>query len=58
MRKVANREALDGVQQMHRTVHAALDALLNRNAPDDAAELLRALDVAMVDWINETRNMR
>ncbi len=58
MHKVANREARDGVQQMHRAVHAALDALLNQRDGAAAAEILRALDVAMVDWIDETRVMR
>ncbi|MRH20281.1 hypothetical protein [Rhodovulum strictum] len=58
MHKVANREALDGVQQMHRGVHMALDALVHQGDTEAAVEILRQLDAVMVDWINETRKMR
>ncbi|TCP62856.1 hypothetical protein EV663_101116 [Rhodovulum bhavnagarense] len=58
MKPSANREARDGIQQMHRGVQIALDALVNRNDPETAVEILRRLDVAMVDWINETRVFR
>ncbi|TCO72392.1 hypothetical protein [Rhodovulum euryhalinum] len=58
MHKVANREALDGVQQMHRALHMALDALVNHDDPARAVEILSGIDAAMVDWINETRKMR
>lgn len=58
MKPVANREARDGIQQMHRGVQIALDALVNQNDPETATEILRKLDMAMVDWINETRTFR
>jgi len=58
MRKVANREAIDGVQQMHRGLQLALDELLTRNDHDRAAEILRQIDVMMVDWIEETKTRR
>jgi len=58
MHKVANREALDGVQQMHRALHMALDALMHQDDPDRAAQILQQIDAAMVEWINETRKMR
>jgi len=58
MKKVANREAIDGVQQMHRALHFALDELVNRDDPDRAAEILRQIDIAMVEWIEETKTRR
>ena len=58
MRKVANREAIDGVQQMHRGLQLALDELLTRRDHDRAAEILRQIDVMMVDWIEETKTRR
>ncbi|BAQ67884.1 hypothetical protein JMM63_08000 [Rhodovulum sulfidophilum] len=58
MKPVASREAIDGVQQMHRALHMALDALENRDEPERAAEILRQIDVAMVDWIEAARFMR
>ncbi|MGC9419124.1 MAG: hypothetical protein ACP5EN_09135 [Rhodovulum sp.] len=58
MRKVASREALDDIQQMHRGVHMALDALVNQSDPERAVEILQQIDAAMVTWINEVRQMR
>ncbi|SIO24755.1 hypothetical protein SAMN05444722_1009 [Rhodovulum sp. ES.010] len=58
MNPVANREAIDGVQRMHRGVHMALEELVNRGDAERAAEILQALDVEMVEWINATRKMR
>lgn len=58
MKPAANREARDGIQQMHRGVQMALDALVNGNDPETAAEILRQIDVAMVDWIDATRVFR
>ena len=58
MKPVANREARDGIEQMHRGIHMALEALVNRNDPETAIEILRQIDVAMVDWIDATRVFR
>lgn len=58
MKPVANREARDGIQQMHRALQMALDALVNGNDPETAAGILRQIDRAMVDWIDETRTFR
>ncbi|TCP21788.1 hypothetical protein [Rhodovulum adriaticum] len=58
MKPSANREARDGIQQIHRGVHMALDALENQNDPETAARILRQIDVAMVDWINATQVFR
>ncbi|MEX5729135.1 hypothetical protein Ga0609869_002488 [Rhodovulum iodosum] len=58
MNKLANREAIDGVQQMHRGLQMALQELVLHKDYERAEAILRQLDIAMVDWIDETKTRR
>ncbi|MFW2543842.1 hypothetical protein ACN2XU_14460 [Primorskyibacter sp. 2E107] len=54
MKKVASKEAVDAVKDMHRGLHIAMDHLLNRKDSAKAEEVLRELDFHMANWINQT----
>ncbi|MBZ0123839.1 MAG: hypothetical protein K8F31_08130 [Roseovarius sp.] len=54
MKKVANREAVDAVQDMQRGLHIALDCYLNQNDPAKGEQVLRELDLHLTDWLNQT----
>lgn len=58
MKKVANREAIDGVQKLHRGLHMAMDELINRKDYETAREILLQIDYEMVEWIKETKVQR
>ena len=55
MEKVANKEAVDAVKDMHRGLHIAMDHLLNRNDPAKGEQVLHELDSHMTNWINQTK---
>jgi hypothetical protein len=58
MKKTANKEAVDAVQDMHRGLHIALDNLVNRNDTAKTEEILRELDFHMTRWLNQINTVK
>lgn len=53
--QVATKEALEGVQDMHRGLHLAMEELIRNKDYDRAEQILRQLDQVMSRWLNDTK---
>jgi hypothetical protein len=56
--KAATKSAVEDVEDMHRGVHLALEALVNQKDKARAEEILRQLDSRMASWLNTTQVAR
>jgi len=58
MSEVINGEAEETLLDLHRGIHAVIEALDRRDDPDKALEIARQVDVAMTNFINRARVAR
>lgn len=58
MAKLATREVIDDIKDIHRGVHVAMDNLITAKNYKEAEIVLRQIDARMTELINSTREVR
>ena len=53
--KIATVEAVEDLQDIHRGLHAAMDALIRSKDAKKTEEILHQIDQRMTSWIKQTK---
>ncbi|WP_161806038.1 hypothetical protein [Gemmobacter sp. LW-1] len=56
--KVASKDAIDDIQNIHQGIHLALDALVRSKDYRRSEELLRQIDQLTAHWLNTVKVAR